>query len=271
LQGTVLLGTWNGKPLSGADFIGATVSQNDPGGEPFSATITEVRTDPQDASCEVMLYKVMVKSAAGPDENLCEPDPWNERWAMPVAGSWDSTGAHVDSPGFMFACTSGVVAKCIRWGYRPWKKIGDRSLAEYHQACTRMARADYCGDGVSHTENGTLIDMYDRLKIQTKSPPSLTTPMLFDAAWTPSGAYCIAKERWLKLGELPAVLSCKGKFKLLPQVPSPGELLGGPRQAASLVKTSPVDPLDLCLSTSDSLTPEQVLMDNQSGLNIELR
>ena len=37
------------------------------------------------------------------------------------------------------------------------------SLASYHQACTRMARADYCGDGTSHTQDGTWIEYYDKL------------------------------------------------------------------------------------------------------------
>src|SRR5207244_135325 len=68
-------------------------------------------------------------------------------------------------------------------------------LKDYHQACTRMARADYCGNGTSHTVEGNLIDMYDNLGIRTRSvtaergvDPSLLS---FEAAWGPDGAYCL--------------------------------------------------------------------------------
>ncbi len=257
LQGTTLVGTLNGKTLSGGDFIGATVMQEDVDGSLFAATITNVQPDPQDPSCEVLLYTLTATDpATGKSEDLCEPDPWGQRYATPVYGSWDSTGAHIPSTSrFVFACTSGVIAKCIRWGYRPWKSVNGRSLADYHQACTRMARADYCGDGTSHTEDGTLIDMYDDLKIQKKSPLELRSPLVFDAAWTPRGARCIAKDRWLNLSQLASMVSCKAKFhQLLP-----------------LVETSPIDPLDLCLVKRGDVARSEVLIDNRSGVNVKLK
>lgn len=256
LKGTLLSGSLNGKELSGADFIGATVVQEDVDGSSFEATISDVKTDPQDASCEVMLYTLTTTNPAnGAKENLCEPDPWGQSWATPVYGSWDSTGAHLASTKqFLFACTSGVIAKCIRWGYRPWKSVNGRSLADYHQACTRMARADYCGDGVSHTQDGTLIDMYDNLKIQQKTPQELTKPLLtFDAAWTPRGAYCVHKDRWIIVSQLASMLSCKLKFtNILP-----------------LFEPSPIDPLDRCLVKRGDVSRNEVLLDNKSGLHIK--
>ena len=155
----------------------------------------------------------------------------------------------------MFGCTSGVVAKCVRWGYRPWESVNGTALFDYHQACTRMARADYCGDGISQTENGTLIDLYDDLGIQVQAPLDLTSPLVFEAAWTPWGAYCIAKDRWLKLLQLPTVtLSCKSKFlELYP-----------------LIETSPVDSLDVCAVKRPDLSRSDVHIDNKSGINIEL-
>ncbi len=257
LRGTVLVGSLNGKEISGTDFIGATLIQEDVDGSQFQATISKVQIDPQDASCEVMLYTLTTTNpTTGAAEDLCDADPFSQSWATPVYGSWDITGAHIPSTTkFMFACTSGVIAKCIRWGYRPWKTVNGRSLMDYHQTCTRMARADYCGDGVSHTEDGTLIDMYDNLKIQKKSPIDLKKPLLFDAAWTPRGAYCVTKDRWLNLSRLESMAVCKAKFT----------------QILPLVESSPIDLLDVCLVKRGDLSRKDVLMDNQSGINIKLK
>lgn len=49
----------------------------------------------------------------------------------------------------------------------------------------RMARADYCGDGVPHTKSGTLIDLYDIHGIQTVVPNDGQT---FEAGWNEDGA-----------------------------------------------------------------------------------
>ena len=258
LEGTVLVGALAGQPVSGADFAGATITQQDVDGTTFDSVITSVQTDPQDPSGEILLYTLTAYNPnTGATENICNPDPWGGRYATPVYGSWDSSGAHLDSTTqFMFACTSGVVAKCVRWGYKPWKTVAGSALADYHQACTRMARADYCGDGVSHTEDGTLIDLYDDLGIQVRSAPDLQSPLFFDAAWSPKGAYCVAKDRWLKLSSLVSVtLDCKLKFvNLLP-----------------LVTASPVDSADVCLVKRSDIARSEVHLDNQSALNIELK
>jgi hypothetical protein len=51
----------------------------------------------------------------------------------------------------------------VRVGYKPWKMAADgRSMWDYHQACTRLIRADYCGDGVSRTRDGVEIEIVDR-------------------------------------------------------------------------------------------------------------
>ena len=113
-----------------------------------------------------------------------------------VPGAWDESGARFDSItagqrkiDTTFSCLQGVLAKCVVWGYQPWA-VG----AELHQACTRMARADYCGDGVPHTQNGTLIDMFDTRQIQT---PVVDQRFTFEAAWGPDGAVCVREPRYL--------------------------------------------------------------------------
>jgi hypothetical protein len=121
-----------------------------------------------------------------------------------VPGVWDESGRHVaasDTAGGVidatFSCRAGVIAKCVFWGYEPWS-VG----SELHQACTRMARADYCGDGVAHTENGTLIDMFDRHGIQSTVDAA---GLSFEAGWGPDGATCVSQPRYLDIdpqGEL---------------------------------------------------------------------
>jgi hypothetical protein len=107
-----------------------------------------------------------------------------------VAGTWDATGARNEDSEFpvSYSCTTGVIAKCVQWGYEPWT-VG----ADVHQACTRMARADYCGDGTPHTKNGTAIDVFDALGVQV---PTDADAFEFEAAWSPDGATCVSRPRY---------------------------------------------------------------------------
>lgn len=85
----------------------------------------------------------------------------------------------------------------MRLGYKPWKSLPDgTSLWDYHQACTRLLRADYCGNRHSRTRNGTLIDIYDRIGIQADEP---ARGMSFEAAWGPGGAVCVRRPRLIEL------------------------------------------------------------------------
>jgi hypothetical protein len=62
-----------------------------------------------------------------------------------------------------------------------------------------MARADYCGDGVPHTQNGTPIDMFDGQGIQ--SPESVPGDgFSFEAGWGPQGAVCVSHPRFRDAG-----------------------------------------------------------------------
>ncbi len=114
---------------------------------------------------------------------------------MLLSGEWDRTGKHIDNDRVTVACTSGVLAKCVRWGYKPWQTVQGVSLRDYHQTCTRMARADYCGNGISHTKDGTAIDLYDRLGIQQPEPQD-NLEMIFEAAWGIDGAVLLARTRY---------------------------------------------------------------------------
>lgn len=138
---------------------------------------------------------------------LCAPDYDKEPVALPVRGWWDETGAlHTDPGTFTFACQRGVVSKCYRWGYRPWDVASTTalqghpvSLSEAHQTCTRMARADYCGDGRSFTYTGTPINLWDGFAPQVQSRDEKASEeygLSFEAGWTPEGASCLSHARW---------------------------------------------------------------------------
>jgi hypothetical protein len=108
---------------------------------------------------------------------------------MFVPGRWDDSGAHsIDGDEITYACMDGVIAKCVSWGYAPWD-VG----AELHQTCTRLARADYCGDGQPWTMNGTFIDVYDVLGVQD---PVHDPEFSFEAAWGEDGAICVNATRY---------------------------------------------------------------------------
>ena len=112
---------------------------------------------------------------------------------------------------YSLQCTSGASGKCVRWGYKPWATGPDgRSLWDHHQACTRMARADYCGNGTSHTKDGTTINMYDPLGIQLSDP---SPDFSFEAAWGPQGALCVRKVRWPDIASLEALAASCPRLK----------------------------------------------------------
>jgi len=131
----------------------------------------------------------------------CPADTDGRNVAIPLAAVWDDHGDRSQSSTmFTFGCTTGVIAKCYRWGYRPWV-TGYGDLTTMHWTCTRMARADYCGDGISHTHNGTLINMWDTLPppgpIQHHGGLLPPPGMLFEAGWNTGGAVCLSRARWL--------------------------------------------------------------------------
>jgi hypothetical protein len=152
----------------------------------------------------------------------CPADADGRSVAVPLAAIWDEHGDRKESSAmFTFGCTTGVIAKCYRWGYRPWI-TGYGDMAATHWTCTRMARADYCGDGRPHTHDGTKIDIWDTLPppgpIQRHAPILQTLGMFFEAGWDTGGAVCLSRARWLldKGGLLAA--ACPGRL-VTPSLP----------------------------------------------------
>jgi ADYC domain len=143
----------------------------------------------------------------GTYQTACNADYDGNHVAIPIAATWNEHGDRVESSTlFTFGCTTGVIAKCYRWGYRPWV-TGYGDLVTAHQICTRMARADYCGNGTSHTHENTMINAWDNLPSPGPIMHHTTTPtgMTFEAGWSTSGAVCLSHARWLDGGLVIAV------------------------------------------------------------------
>jgi hypothetical protein len=112
--------------------------------------------------------------------------------AVLLTDIWDpETGDKIvprPSDAVTFACVDAALGKCATWGYHPWASVDGEPLADYHQACTRLVRADYCGDGVSYTDEGTPIHVLDLLGIELLDT---LVSFLVEAEWGPDGAVCL--------------------------------------------------------------------------------
>jgi hypothetical protein len=144
----------------------------------------------------------------------CPADIDGRSVAIPLAATWDEQGDRIGpGPRFTFGCTTGVIAKCYRWGYRPWV-TGYGDLTAMHWTCTRLARADYCGTGESHTRNGTLINVWDRLPPPGPIQQPAVAPggMSFEAGWNTGGAVCLNHTRWIRNHRHEVALPCPDRL-----------------------------------------------------------
>ncbi len=215
-----------GKILSGADLKGLTIYAVIP--EPttqkpikYTFRVDSVVLDSANKNVkDVWLYQISYQLDGMPNwQAICRDYSGNPAPAIPVKGSYwnEVTGARIDDANSgTLACYEGAIGKCISAGYRPWataqqctgsgkgKKCTTVSLKDHHQACTRMMRADYCGDGKSYTINGTVLDVFDYLQ-----PPVQLQEEKWqmEARWTPTGASCLTERRHEEI-KFPG---CKGR------------------------------------------------------------
>jgi hypothetical protein len=174
----------DGRTLRSADLVGAELTI-DEGGTPLVIRIDAVAKDPKSAAT---LHTVSVRDASGAFTTpYCEADADGRRAAFPLAGRSRVDGLLLsDASRFELVCTSGAQGKCVRLGYAPWQGL------DTFNACVRMIRADYCGDGTSTTRDGTQIDVYDDRDEQSAAAD---TSFRFEAGWTPEGAVCVRHPR----------------------------------------------------------------------------
>lgn len=213
--------TSNPEPLA----EGATVTAKDTRGNVVRYRVTKINAPPPRFAAKVSYYTLVNPDRN--DEPYCNaaPNVWMDDvpyssdgdrglQAVPVAEVWNRAGTiGVNTAHFTMACMSGAIAKCHRWGYR----TGTPGITAAHvQACTRMAMADYCGNGESHTVEGTPIRMFDLQPTPGQHPLTKKLPEHgFETAWTggtaprdledwndlhdtaaAGGALCLTKKRW---------------------------------------------------------------------------
>jgi hypothetical protein len=149
--------------------------------------IAATRPDPTPSAGGVLLHDFRDLAT---DEPLCDPGPdgTREGFAVPRRVVGPDGRTRIAPGGFEIACTAGALGKCVRFGYAPWRP----ERADLWLACIRMVRADYCGDDIATTRDGTLVDVYDDAGVQT---PDLRPDQAFEAGWTPDGAVCVAHPR----------------------------------------------------------------------------
>jgi hypothetical protein len=185
----------SGRILQGKELVGVTLSVRLPGDmSVHHVRLDEILTDSRDPNHDVLLYKAAVVDGETPKE-LCDPDPDGNRWMFPLKGQWNSEGQLISHSGFTLTCSAGAQGKCVRFGYKPWETLPDGTdMAEYHRACIKMVRADYCGDHAT-TRTGMKIDLYDDRSIEREAESAGTDELSFEAAWSSAGALCVAHTR----------------------------------------------------------------------------
>ena len=209
----------DGRVLRSRELVGATltIAHN---GTTQRIRIEAAETDPGapergvPPDRHVFLHTLSIETADGTWQNVCLAGPDGRRQAFPLAGRArpDASIAPAEQGAFEITCTSGAQGKCVHFGYRPWESAPDGSTGyDLYNACVRMVRADYSGDGKGTTRDGQLIDVYDRFGIQRSDEDAALS---FEAGWTKDGAVCVRHVRVkenIVLEELDALSSLHGR------------------------------------------------------------
>lgn len=193
----------DGRILQGADLVGVILHLRDRGRKPLEIRIDSVTALTGQPAADVELYGLSRRDAQGGWSPLCKPGADGRALGFPLPATIAPYGdVEAEGGSFSIACTAGARGKCVMLGYKPWAAANGESLQPYFEACVRMMRADYCGDGRSYTRPGIRVDMWDSAGVQTAQ-----TDMPFEAAWRPDGAVCLSRTRAAAIGSLAGVLA----------------------------------------------------------------
>jgi uncharacterized protein YjbI with pentapeptide repeats len=196
LNGSQLTGIdADGHPVSGTALVGARFNGELGGGGGTLLIRVDSATTLPAPNADVWAYGLSYAVSNTTWSPLCDGGApvlavplsgiWNYQSGVSGGGSWTAS-----TTSFTLGCRGAALAKCVELGYKPWKTVSGTLLRNHHQACARMIRADYCGDGMAWTADGTMINLYDNLGIQLD-----TEDWKIDGEWLPSGARCIDKLR----------------------------------------------------------------------------
>lgn len=192
LDGSQLVGEYSGTSYGAEAFAGATLIGRSDTGRNVRLRVVDVEA-PLGGS-DIWRYHVEY-FFKGDWYALCEDAVTGPFGAIAVDGYWSfergsPTGGDkfVDGDRFTFACPRfGAIGKCVELGYRPWGVFDGEALDAHHQACTRLMRADYCGDGTPNTQDGKIVNLYDSLGVQVD-----TEDWTAEAEWDAEGARCLS-------------------------------------------------------------------------------
>ncbi|WP_199749596.1 ADYC domain-containing protein [Corallococcus sp. AB038B] len=230
LQGSAFVGLDGPNPVTGMGFNGARFV-----GKLGDGSTLPVRVDGisqgSGVDSDLWSYQVSYQGSDGSWRSVCQDANGGSLSAIAVAGRWNylqgvaGGGEKIeDATAFTFACEGAAIAKCMHFGYKPWATVNGQSLAGHHQACTRMVRADFCGDGASHTTDGQWVNLYDGVGVQTDTESWST-----EAEWNEAGARCFTSET-----RAHAPVTCSG-FNPIPDCGSTSHFQSGTR----LISESP--------------------------------
>jgi hypothetical protein len=151
-------------------------------------------------------YPIALDADGRPAQVLALRGRWNHGQGVKDGGKFID-----DHHSITFAVRGYALAKCVEWGYKPWV-VGPK----YHQTCTRLVRADYCGDGRSWTRDGTLINIFDDRGVQVEDtePPMPGYEWRREAEWKNDGAKCVTKPRVSDLDQGPMDAKCVHEIEL---------------------------------------------------------
>jgi hypothetical protein len=207
-------------------------------------------------------------------EPLPDPVP-----AIAMTGVWVGPVYWNLSSYITLSCKTGVAAKCAGWGFpvdSQWPHVTKGGLIHWAsggdmmETCTRMARADYCANGMPNTLDGTPIqidNVFDGLRSHDG--------MDFEAAWngkaiadgasaTNIPVVCLSKRRWSTLplgGNCPAQVpdprvTRKAKFCEDTDMEAKGALLYSSSSYMDAGLYSYNDPASHLYLTTASLIPQ---------------
>lgn len=206
--------TTDGRRLTSENLVGAVFDMMTPGGIAAKVRIDAVST--ADERMGVLLHDLKVAGVDGRWQPMCDADARGRRLAFPMAGRWDGQQFRAEPDKWFLTCTSGSQAKCLLWGYDPWGKgPNSEPLAAHYEACQHLVRGDYDGRGTAHTREGTSIDVWDDLGIQTRETAA-DADYAFEAGWGASGAVCVAKTRWGNLLPLSVLIASAPRLAASP-------------------------------------------------------
>jgi hypothetical protein len=193
LNGTVFTGIKGSSTVTGLDMVETQFTSMRGDGTTVLFRIRSIVAPP--AGSDEWLYYVDYRETDGNWYPICRDANGVEHAASPLNGIWDHRqgvaggGSHIaDATKFTFACQGmGAIAKCVDDGYKPWASVNGVSLWNHHEACVRLLRGDYCGDGTPYTQNGNRVNLYDHVGIQ-----QVTENWFFEAEWDQDGARCFS-------------------------------------------------------------------------------